>query len=136
MATRDDSTTPDTGPMVDRRTLVKGMAGALAMSAVGGGALLGASGAAAADAISSLPAWRIAELIASGQLAAVQVTGQFLARTQQSDPRLLAFQTLDAAGAWAQARAADAWQRGGKPVGALHRTRRAWKEHTAGNGLP
>ena len=40
MATRDDSMTPDTGPMLDRRTLVKGMAGALAMSAVGGSALV------------------------------------------------------------------------------------------------
>lgn len=135
MATRDDSMTPDTGPMLDRRTLVKGMAGALAMSAVGGSALVGAS-AAAEDDISWLPAWRIAEMIASKQLTALDVTEHFLKRIEKFDPILNAFQTLDAAGARAQARAADEWQKSGKPLGTLHGIPIAVKEHTSVKGLP
>src|SRR5690606_40753936 len=72
----------------------------------------------------------------SGQLTAVQVTEHFLRRIEKFDPILNAFQTLDAAGARAQARAAHEWQRSGKPLGTLHGIPIAVKEHTAVNGLP
>lgn len=137
MKKNDGSNGSDGGPMLDRRTLVKGVAGSLAVSAVaGGGTLLGAAAAMAADDITWLPAWRIAELIASRQLTAVQVTEHFLERIARLDPTLHAFQTLDAEGARAQARKADALQRSGEPLGTLHGIPIAVKEHTAVEGLP
>lgn len=122
--------------LLNRRDVMKGMAGAVALSAVGGSALLRSGAALAGEDISWLPAWQITGKIASGELSTVAVTEHFLERIQRLDPTLHAFRTLDVQGARDQARAADEWQRSGKPLGPLHGIPMAVKEHTAVKGLP
>lgn len=140
--TDSNAATPDNGADCDtgRRAVVKGMAGGLlaASAMTAGGSLLAQSANAAdsADDITWLPAWQIAELIASKKISAVEVTEHFLKRIEKFDPILNAFETLDASGAREQALKADEWQRSGKPLGPLHGIPIAVKEHTSVKGLP
>ncbi|MDQ6526908.1 amidase [Nocardioides sp. LHD-245] len=68
-----------------------------------------------------LPAWRLAELIAGGQVTSVEVVEHFLARIEAIDPMLCSFAEVDADGALAQARAADATVgEGGTTIGPFH----------------
>lgn len=82
-----------------------------------------------ADGLTFLPAWRIAERIASRELSAIEVTEHFLARIHALDPDIHAFRTIDADGARAQARAADEVLRAGGTPGPLHGVPIALKEH-------
>ncbi|MEV5848408.1 amidase [Streptomyces sp. NPDC051985] len=67
-----------------------------------------------------LPAWRIRELIGAGEISPVDVTEHFLARIAEVDPRLHAFDTVDADGAREQAAAAERAIRDGVELGPLH----------------
>jgi aspartyl-tRNA(Asn)/glutamyl-tRNA(Gln) amidotransferase subunit A len=90
----------------------------------------------ASDELSWMPGWQIREAIVGGKLTALHVTEHFLARIATLDPVLHAFLKLDAEGARAQARAADASLKpGGKP-GPLHGVPVALKDHIAVKGLP
>jgi aspartyl-tRNA(Asn)/glutamyl-tRNA(Gln) amidotransferase subunit A len=73
-----------------------------------------------ADAVLLRPAWRIAELIRAGEVAALAVTRASLERIARFDPQVHAFITVTAEEALADADMADAAVGAGKPLGPLH----------------
>ena len=81
------------------------------------------------DGLTFVPAWRIAELIASREVSAAEVTEHFLARIETLDPEIHAFRTIDRQSARDQARAADEAVQSGMPLGPLHGVPLALKEH-------
>jgi aspartyl-tRNA(Asn)/glutamyl-tRNA(Gln) amidotransferase subunit A len=76
-----------------------------------------------------MPAWRLAEMIASGQVSAMEVTEAVLSRIAERDPQVRAFRTVAADAARQAARAADVAVREGGPLGPLHGVPLALKEH-------
>ncbi len=81
------------------------------------------------------PAWRLRELIAARKLSPVELTEHFLARIARLDPQLHAFRQIDAAGARAQAKRAEAAVMAGEPLGLLHGIPVAIKEFLAIAGM-
>ena len=81
------------------------------------------------DGLTFVPAWRIAELIASREVSAIEVTEHFLARIETLDPEIHAFRTIDPQSARDQARAADEALLSGRKLGPLHGVPLAVKEH-------
>ena len=82
-----------------------------------------------------LPAWKLRDMIAGGEVTAAQVTDHFLGRIETLDPRLNAFRVVDADGARAQARAADAAAARGEALGPLHGVPIAVKEQVRLKGV-
>jgi len=83
-----------------------------------------------------MPAWRIRQRIGKGEISPVEVLDHFLARIERFNPTLKAFAHLDAVGARAQARNAEAAVRRGGPLGPLHGIPISIKEHIAVAGMP
>jgi aspartyl-tRNA(Asn)/glutamyl-tRNA(Gln) amidotransferase subunit A len=81
------------------------------------------------------PAWRIRDLVASGEVSAAEVLGHFLARIEGLDPDLRAFAVLDSGGATVQARRADDAVRTGEQLGPLHGVPIAVKAQIPVDGL-
>ncbi len=100
------------------------------------GALAPGAAQAANSELTWMSAWQIRDSIVAGNYSAIEVTEHFLARIARLEPVLHAFLKLDAEGARAQARAADAaLARGDKP-GPLHGVPIGIKDHIAVKGLP
>lgn len=96
----------------------------------------GAAAMAVGDDLTWMPAWKIRDAIVAGKYSALDVTNHFLARIAKLDPMLHAFLKLDADGARAQARAADAALKQGAKPGPLFGVPVALKDHIAVKGLP
>jgi len=88
------------------------------------------------DELTWMPAWRIRELIGTGDVSPVEVVDHFLGRIEDLDPKVHAFSHLDAAGARVQAKQAEDAARRGDEVGPLHGIPTAVKEHIAVRGMP
>lgn len=82
-----------------------------------------------------LDATETARLIANGETTAVQTTQDALDRIAAQDGELHAFITVDADGALAAARAADAAQQRGEPLGPLHGVPLSLKDEVWTKGL-
>lgn len=100
------------------------------------GALAPGAAHAANPELTWMPAWQIRDSIVAGKYSALAVTEHFLARIARLEPVLHAFLTVDAEGARAQARAADAALARGEKVGPLHGVPIGIKDHIAVKGLP
>ena len=83
-----------------------------------------------------LPAWRLRELIERRDVSPVEVTEHFLGRAEELDPVLKCYRSLDAPGARAQAKRAEAAVLRGDELGLLHGIPVSVKEHIAVEGLP
>jgi Asp-tRNA(Asn)/Glu-tRNA(Gln) amidotransferase A subunit family amidase len=88
------------------------------------------------DELTWLPAWQLRDLMAAGDLSAVEVTDHFLARIDGFQAELKAFTHIDVDGARRQAKEADAALVAGHSLGALHGVPISVKEHIAVAGLP
>jgi hypothetical protein len=88
------------------------------------------------DGLTWLPAWRLRELIVTGEVSSVEVVRHFLARIEALDPTLHAFRRFDAEGALDQARRADEAVRTGQSLGPLHGVPIAVKELFFVTGFP
>jgi aspartyl-tRNA(Asn)/glutamyl-tRNA(Gln) amidotransferase subunit A len=88
------------------------------------------------SAIGLMPARTLAEAIAARRLSPVEATAAVLARIARLEPRVNAFVALDADGAMAQARLAEAAVMRGDPLGPLHGLTVTIKDVTAAAGLP
>jgi Asp-tRNA(Asn)/Glu-tRNA(Gln) amidotransferase A subunit family amidase len=88
------------------------------------------------DELTWMPAWKMRELIGKGDISPVEVTEHFLGRIEEFDSTLKTFRTLDAVGARAQAREAEAAVRRGDALGSLHGIPFSVKEHIAVAGMP
>jgi aspartyl-tRNA(Asn)/glutamyl-tRNA(Gln) amidotransferase subunit A len=92
-----------------------------------------------ADELSELtwmPAWKIRELIAAGEVSPVAVTEHFLGRIEEHGDTLRAFRHVDQAGAREQAKEAEARVGRGDELGPLHGIPVSVKEHISVAGLP
>ena len=87
------------------------------------------------DDLSWMPAWRLRELIGARALSPVEVTEHFLARIADLDPQLHAFRQVDADGARAQAKQAEAAVMAGETLAPLHGIPVAMKEFLQIKGL-
>ncbi|WP_068874684.1 MULTISPECIES: amidase [unclassified Phenylobacterium] len=109
-------------------------------SAAAGLACAGSSEAAAAaprdDDLTWMPAWRMRDLMARGEVSAVDVVTHFLDRIEHLDGQLHAFKVVDRAGALGQAQALDRARAAGEPVGPLHGVPISLKEHIPWAGFP
>lgn len=101
------------------RTSAKPAEGATVMAAPGRGD----------PGLAAMPAWRLAELIAEGQVSPVEVTEAVLARIAERDGEVRAFRTVAAEAARQAALDAERAVREGRPLGPLHGVPLALKEH-------
>jgi aspartyl-tRNA(Asn)/glutamyl-tRNA(Gln) amidotransferase subunit A len=85
--------------------------------------------------LSWMPAWRLRALIGARDISPVELTEHFLARILRLNPQLHAFRQVDADGARAQARRAEASVIRGEPLGLLHGVPVATKEVLAIKGM-
>ena len=85
--------------------------------------------------LSWMPAWRLRELIGERKLSPVEVTEHFLARIGRLDPQLHAFRQIDADGARAQAKRAEAAVMAGEALAPLHGIPVAMKEFLPIKGM-
>lgn len=83
-----------------------------------------------------MSATAIRDLIAGGEVRAIEVTEHFLDRIAELDGTVRAFRNLDAKSARRQAVAADAAQAAGAALGALHGVPVSVKEHLRVEGFP
>jgi aspartyl-tRNA(Asn)/glutamyl-tRNA(Gln) amidotransferase subunit A len=88
------------------------------------------------DELTWKPAWELRELIGKGEVSPVEVTEHFLGRIEEHQPTLKAFRSLDAEGARAQAKEAEAAVRRGDELGPLHGVPLSVKEQLAVTGHP
>jgi aspartyl-tRNA(Asn)/glutamyl-tRNA(Gln) amidotransferase subunit A len=93
-------------------------------------------GGSMSDELTWLDAWELRDLVARGEVSAVEVVDHFLARIEELDPKLNAFAHLDPAGAREQAAGLDEARRRGDALGALHGLPMAVKENLRVAGLP
>ncbi|MDB5425355.1 MAG: Amidase, partial [Phenylobacterium sp.] len=82
-----------------------------------------------------LPAWKLRDMIGSGEVSPVEVTQHFLGRIEALDPKLNAFRVVDRDGAMAQAEAAAAAIKRGDTLGPLHGVPIAVKEQVRIKGV-
>nr|MCU0254762.1 amidase [Acidobacteriota bacterium] len=120
---RPDALAPDRAPAGPQRA-----AEALALGPV-------ARPAAATD-LAFLPVARLAALLAAGEVSSVELTQLYLERIARHDPQLLAFVTVTADLALAQARRADAERAAGQARGPLHGVPFVAKDLLAYPGVP
>ena len=83
-----------------------------------------------------MPAWQMRDLMAKRELSAREVTEHFLARIEELNPTLKAFEHVDAEGAYSQAEALDAQAAAGEGLGSLHGIPTAVKSHIRVKGFP
>jgi len=88
------------------------------------------------SALADLGVGEAAAAIRAGRLSPVELTRALLERIGRYEPRLNAFVTLDADGALAAARSAEAAVRSGAPLGPLHGVPYALKDIVDAAGLP
>ena len=82
-----------------------------------------------------MPATEVAALIRNGQVSALEVAQAHLAQIERVNPAVNAIVTVDAEGALERARAADAKQAKGEPLGGLHGLPIAHKDLFATRGI-
>ena len=82
-----------------------------------------------------MPAWQMRDLMAKRELSAREVTEHFLARIEELNPTLKAFEHVDAEGAYSQAEALDAQAAAGEGLGSLHGSRPRSRA-TSGSRVP
>ncbi|WP_160120215.1 amidase [Rhodovarius lipocyclicus] len=85
--------------------------------------------------IGLMPATQLAAKIAAREISPVEATQAIIGRIQRLDPELGAFAQLDAEGAMAAAREAEAAVMRGDPLGPLHGVTVSIKDVTAAKGL-
>jgi Asp-tRNA(Asn)/Glu-tRNA(Gln) amidotransferase A subunit family amidase len=83
-----------------------------------------------------LPAHEIAALIANREVSPIEVTEHFLGRIEELEPRLHAFQVVDAEAARVQAKRAERAVLDGDELGPLHGIPVSIKDHISVEGLP
>jgi aspartyl-tRNA(Asn)/glutamyl-tRNA(Gln) amidotransferase subunit A len=88
------------------------------------------------DVLTWMPAHEIRDLIAGGDVSPVEVTDHFLGRIEELEPKLHAFQVVDAEGARAQAKVAEDAVLAGDDLGLLHGLPVSIKDHISVEGLP
>jgi aspartyl-tRNA(Asn)/glutamyl-tRNA(Gln) amidotransferase subunit A len=88
------------------------------------------------DAVLGLSVDELASRFSSGALSPSEVTERHLARISEVEPRIAAFQVVDAAGAQAMARASDERWRTGRPLGSLDGVPVPIKDNVDVAGLP
>ncbi|RVT99164.1 amidase [Rhodovarius crocodyli] len=86
--------------------------------------------------IGLMPAAQLAAMIAAKKISPVEATAAIIARVERLDPELNAFVKLDAEGAMAAARQAEAAVMRGDELGPLHGLTVTIKDVTAAKGLP
>ncbi len=116
-----------------RRAFLGGAAAATALAA-GSGAV--AAPLKAAGDLTWTPAWRLRQMIVAKQISPVEVVDHFLARIDRFNPTLKSFKYIDAEGARAQAKKAEAAVMRGDPLGPLHGLPTSVKEHIHVKGMP
>jgi Asp-tRNA(Asn)/Glu-tRNA(Gln) amidotransferase A subunit family amidase len=89
-----------------------------------------------ADELTWMPAHEIRDLIGKGDVSPVEVTEHFLGRIEELEPKLHAFQVVDADAARQQAKAAEQAVRDGAELGPLHGIPVSIKDHISVEGLP